>query len=405
MIERTISKRFLSLSDDFKILLLTGSRQVGKTTLLKMLREDSRSYITLDNKASLDLAKDDPEAFFILNPPPCMIDEVQRAPELFLKIKELVDASDKKNQVWLTGSQKPRLMKHVSDTLAGRVCEIDMYPLSQAEKQGNPYRPSFYPKFDGAKPSSWEYMETMENVLLGGYPEMLSVKKENRSDWLASYISTYLLGDILDEDDDLIDILDFRRLLHVLAARTAQELNYSAIASETGLSNYKVKKLVTLLESYGIIFLLPPYSGNTLKSIVKTPRMYFTDSGLCSALLGIEDPEGFLKHPLAGRIFESYVVSELIRNARNNGDYANFYFYREENKGKSTGPAEIDLIKEKGGIDYPIEIKLNATPVKKMARWFDAIPEEKRGMGTIVCMGKEKTLLSKDILVLPVSMI
>ena len=234
---------------------------------------------------------------------------------------------------------------------------------------------------------------------------MLSIKKENRSDWLASYISTYLLGDILDEDDELIDILDFRRLLHVLAARTAQELNYSAIASETGLSNYKVKKLVTLLESYGIIFLLPPYSGNTLKSIVKTPRMYFTDSGLCSALLGIEDPEGFLKHPLAGRIFESYVVSELIRNARNNGDYANFYFYREENKGKSTGPAEIDLIKEKGGIDYPIEIKLNATPVKKMARWFDAIPEEKRGMGTIFCMGKEKTLLSKDILVLPVSMI
>ena len=130
MIERTISKRFLSLAEDFKVLLVTGSRQVGKTTLLKMLLDDLRNYVTLDNKASLNLAKEDPESFFILNPLPCLIDEVQRAPELFLKIKELVDSSDKKNQLWLTGSQKPRLMKHVSDTLSGRVCEIDMFPFS-----------------------------------------------------------------------------------------------------------------------------------------------------------------------------------------------------------------------------------------------------------------------------------
>ena len=405
MIERTISKRFLSLAEDFKVLLVTGSRQVGKTTLLKMLLDDLRNYVTLDNKASLNLAKEDPESFFILNPLPCLIDEVQRAPELFLKIKELVDSSDKKNQLWLTGSQKPRLMKHVSDTLSGRVCEIDMFPFFFSLKQGEPYRQSFYPEFDVRKPSPWEYIETIENIVIGGYPEMLSVKMENRADWLASYISTYLLGDILDEDESLIDILDFRRLLQVLAARIAEQLNYTAIASETGLSVYKVKKLVSLLVSYGIIFLLPPYSGNTLKTIVKTPRMHFTDSGLCCALLGIEDSGSFLKHPLAGRIFESYVVSEMIRNARNNGDYANFYFYREENKGNNTGPAEIDLLKEKGGIIYPFEIKLNATPVIKMSRWFDAIPDDRRGMGTIVCMSNEKTLLSKELLVLPVSMI
>ncbi len=405
MIERTISRRFLSLAEDFKVLLVTGSRQVGKTTLLKMLREESRRYITLDNNASLNLAKDDPEAFFIMNPCPCMIDEVQRAPELFLKIKEIVDSSDKKNQVWLTGSQKPRLMKHVSDTLAGRVVEVNMFPLSQAEKQDSPYRPSFYPHWDERQPSIWDYMETIGNIVQGGYPELISLKKENRADWFASYISTYLLGDILNEDGNLIDISSFQRFLKVLAARTAEQINFSAIASEADISSYKARNLVSLLVSYGIIFLLPPYSGNTLKTIVKTPRMHFTDSGLCCALLGIEDAEGFLNHPLSGRIFESYVVSEMIRNARNNGDYANFYFYREESKGKNTGSAEIDLLKEKGGIFYPIEVKMNATPCLKMAKWFGSIPEDKRGMGTIVCMHNEKTLLSKDTLVLPVSLI
>ena len=313
MIERTISRRFLSLAEDFKVLLVTGSRQVGKTTLLKMLREESRRYITLDNNSSLNLAKDDPEAFFIMNPCPCMIDEVQRAPELFLKIKEIVDSSDKKNQVWLTGSQKPRLMKHVSDTLAGRVVEVNMFPLSQAEKQDFPYRPSFYPHLDERRPAIWDYMETIGNIVQGGYPELISLKKENRADWFASYISTYLLGDILNEDGNLIDISSFQRFLKVLAARTAEQINFSAIASEADISSYKARNLVSLLVSYGIIFLLPPYSDNTLKTIVKTPRMHFTDSGLCCALLGIEDAEGFLNHPLSGRIFESYVVSEMIQ--------------------------------------------------------------------------------------------
>ncbi len=406
MIERTISKRFISLSQDFKVLIATGARQVGKTTLLNQLKTADRSYVTLDSRPALDLARNDQEMFFILNPVPCIIDEIQRAPELMLKIKETVDSDSRKSQIWLTGSQKPRLMKHVSETLAGRVVEIEMFPLSQAEKQGNPYRPSFYPSFDGKAPSVWDMKETLGNVVLGGYPELQFIQPGSRADWFSSYISTYLLGDIRSSENNVdIDIDDFHRLLRILAARTAEPINYSSIAAEAGISAYKIKMLISRLASYGIIYLLPPYSGNTLKSIVRTPRMHFTDTGLCCHLLGIEDADGLLKHPLAGRIFESYAVGELIRNARNNGDFAQFYFYREELMKKGAEEPEIDLIKEKSGVLYPIEIKLNATPVLGMARWFERLPEDRRGMGTIVCMGKEKTMLSRDVLVMPVSMI
>ena len=250
----------------------------------------------------MELAKNDQELFFLLNPVPCIIDEIQRAPELMLKIKEIVDSDSRKNQIWLTGSQKPRLMKHVSEPLAGRG-GIEMFPLSQAEKQGEPYRASFYPSFEGKAPAVWEAKETKGNIVLGGYPELQFISAENKADWFGSYISTYLLGDIRNSEESVdIDINDFYRLLRVLAARTAEPINYTSIADESGISAYKVRILVSLLISYGIIYLLSPYSSNTLKSIVKTPRMHFTDTGLCCHLLGIEDVDGFLKHPLAGRI-------------------------------------------------------------------------------------------------------
>lgn len=232
----------------------------------------------------------------------------------------------------------------------------------------------------------------------------MELRRENRADWFASYISTYLLGDIRTEGEEG-DENEFLHFLRILASRNADTINYTAISSEANMSSYRVKKLISLLVSCGIIFALSPYSGNTLKTIVKTPRMYFTDSGLYCYLLGIGDVKGFLAHPLAGRIFESYAVSEMIRNARNNGDYSPFYFLREETKNSKYGSAEIDLIKEKNGMLYPIEIKLNASPTAAMAKWFSAIPEAKRGMGTIICMHKERTMLSRSLLVMPVSMI
>ena len=155
MLKRTIEKRIISYLEDFKVILATGSRQIGKATLFKSMMEKDRSYVTLDNSQDLTLAKTDSEAFFVIHPLPTLIDEVQRAPELFLKIKELVDQRDDKNLIWITGSQKPRLMKKVGETLAGRVVEVDMYPLSQAEKQQDPYRPSFYPAFDKEEEAPW----------------------------------------------------------------------------------------------------------------------------------------------------------------------------------------------------------------------------------------------------------
>ena len=302
MITRTISKRIESLSKNFKVLSLTGARQVGKTTLLKSLKEPQRETVSLDNSVENELALNDPNAFFTLHKTPLLIDEVQRAPSLTLKIKEIVDSDDCKNQIWLTGCQKPKLKKNVSDSLAGRVAELEMYPLFIAEKQGEPFRSSFYPAFNAVEEAKWNYRETLLNVVLGGYPELQNIREENRNDWFRSYISTYLLSDIKDEIGD-IDELTFSTFLQVLAARTATGINYSAIASDVGMSAYKCKQLLSLLYECGIVFLVPPYSRNTLKSVVKTPRLHFVDSGLCCHLLGINSVEGFLAHRLRGEIF------------------------------------------------------------------------------------------------------
>ena len=405
MLERTVSKKIQSYFIDFKVILASGARQVGKTTLLQSMIENDRSYVTLDRYQDLSLARNDPEAFFSLYKLPCMIDEVQRAPELFLKIKELVDSSPEKNQVWLTGSQKPQLMKHVSETLAGRVVEVDVFPLSQSEKQRDPYRPSFSPSFETQIPAPWNYKETIENVIIGGYPQVFTMRKENRNAWFNSYINTYLLGDIKSEIKEM-DEVQFLKILRILASRVGSSINYSGLSQEAGISAYMIQKIVNLLISYKIIFLLEPYSGNTMKSLVKTPKMYFVDSGLCCHLLGITSIDGFISHQLSGFIFESYVISEIIRNARNNDDYSQFYFYREEGKrrkDKDTNIAEIDLIKKTEGKLYPIEIKLSATPTVDMAKHFDSLNTSE--MGTIICLNPRKTLLGKNLLVMPISLI
>ena len=196
MIHRTIEKRIKSLTEDFKILFATGARQVGKTTLLKAMKEEERSYVNLDDTASLDMAKNDPTSFFLLHPVPCYIDEVQRADELFIPMKKIVDENNQNNQIWITGSQKPKLKKKVGDTLSGRAAEIEIYPLSQAEKQGCYDREEFFPLFTKEETALWTYQETLENIILGGYPALQTIKEENRSTWFRSYINTYLLGDI-----------------------------------------------------------------------------------------------------------------------------------------------------------------------------------------------------------------
>ena len=233
---------------------------MGKTTILKTLKEDERSYVTLDNQVDMELAQSDPNSFFLLHPVPCFIDEVQRAEELFIPMKKIVDESGKNKQIWITGSQKPLLSKRVGDTLSGRVVELNMYPLSQAEKQKEPYRKSFYPSFDSQEKSHWAYVETLENIVKGGYPALQNISPENVDIWFKSYINTYLLGDIRNEIQGM-DTLTFTKILKILAARTATALNCSAIAEESGLSQRRVKQIVDLLQSCSLITLLPAYSG------------------------------------------------------------------------------------------------------------------------------------------------
>lgn len=399
MIIRSLEFHLPAASKYFKSMLVTGPRQVGKTTLLKHIAEPERHYVSLDNKENRNLAISDEELFYANNPFPLLIDEVQRAPNLFLKLKEEIDNTpDSKNLVWITGSQKIRLMNNVSDTLAGRILLVDMYGLTQAEKHNDPQRPVFLPAFEGPVESEIRINNVLDEIIEGSFPESFQFPAKERSLWFTSYIQTYMERDL----PDILDVKDrdaFTRFLHITALRTGQELNYVSIANEVKVSDKTIRSWITALESYGLIYILKPYHSNAEKRLVKTPKLYFMDTGLCCHLCGIRNRDELMKSRLAGAIVETYAVSEIIKSYANNLEELNICFYRDSEQ------HEIDLIIENGGKLHPIEIKMNATPTADMAKNFRFIPDEIRGMGAIVCLSNRKYLIRKDTIVMPIQML
>ena len=371
--QRTIATSVKKASELFKVVLITGPRQVGKTTLLRSLMEKDRAYVSLDDPFALALAKNDPEAFFQKYKLPILIDEVQRAPELFIHIKRLVDEIDKKGQVWITGSQIFSLMQGVSDSLAGRVAVLSLLGFSQAEKQNDCERELFTPEMGG---------ETQRKI------------------FFTSYISTYLERDVR-EITNVQDLTTFANFMKILASRTSQVLNYSDIANNLHITVPTVKRWVSVLETTGLIVLLYPYSRNVSQRSIKSPKLYFTDTGLCSFLLG-EDLTGsmLMNMSYSGALFENYVVSEVYKSFYHHGRVPNLYFYRSENNTK-----KIDLVLEARGKVHPIEIKQSSNPDIKMTKAFELIDEKVRGRGCIICNCSEVHPLSKDVVAIPVSYI
>lgn len=384
-IKRDIEERVKKINETFLVMLVTGPRQVGKTTILRELSEKNRKYVTLDDFANRQLAKEDPKTFLSKYKPPVIIDEVQYAPELFSYIKMYVDEKKEYGKIWLTGSQAFHMMKNVSDSLAGRVCIIQLYGLSNSEIKG--YENEIFTlDFDELikreeKRKIMDLSETYEMIFRGSKPVLYVNEKIERDDFYASYINTYITRDVRDLTQ-VADENTFYKFLTVIAARTSKELNYKDISNEIGVTEPTVKQWVSVLISSGIVYLLEPYYNNRIKRAIKTPRLYFMDTGLCAYLTKWSDKEVLEAGAMSGAFFETWVVSELVKNYYNSGKRPPFYYYRDKD-GK-----EIDLIIEQNGTLYPIEIKKSGTPKRNAIKHFSVLEKTdmKVGSGGVICL-------------------
>ncbi|MCF0228153.1 MAG: ATP-binding protein [Parasporobacterium sp.] len=403
LIPRTIEETVRNISSTFPVLLLTGPRQVGKTTLLESILEPGRKKVSLDNMTARSLAKEDPELFLQRYAPPVMIDEIQYAPELLPYIKILVDERKQCGDFWLTGSQMFRMMKDVSETLAGRVGIIPMQGLSNSEIQGNHFHafsvnPSeLMDRMAVASPMG--LMDIFDRIYRGSMPRLYEIDSINTDIYFESYIDTYLSRDIRDLRQ-VGDLTAFLKFIKIIAARTATNVNYEAIAGEAGISAPTAKQWLSILVSSGLVILIEPYSNNVLKRVVKAPRMYFMDTGLCAHLMGWSSGTVLEGSAMSGAFFETWVVGEIYKSYLNTGKRPPMYFYRDSNK------KEIDIILYQDGILNPIEVKKNSAP-KDAVRNFSVLkPLEKAsneenvflntgqlkaevGTGAVICMAKD----------------
>ncbi len=404
-IERSIEQLIKKTVSTFKVVLLTGARQVGKTTTLNHLfGENEYHYVSLDDFNELEIAKRDPKAFFLNHPGKLIIDEIQYAPELFREIKFRVDQKDDYGQYILTGSQTFSLMQGVTESLAGRVGIISFPSLSLREMLQDPFNKPMIPNNDylKAERKALQGLELWRKIHRGSLPELTKEPKLDNQQYYATYLSTYIERDVrsITNVQDLGLFFDFIR---VLAARVAQLVNYSEMAKELGINERTVKAWMTILEASGLIKLIQPYSNNQLSRIIKTPKVYFMDTGLVAYLLLWKDPETMMKGAMSGAIFENFAISEIIKSYYNAGIiHLPIYFYRDRDQ------KEMDLIIEDSGVLYPIEIKQTASPNPNMAKHFKLLEKAEGytiGNRMILCQVEKRYYLTEDLIAYPVGAI
>ena len=407
-IPRAISDILKSRVKNSKCTLIVGARQVGKSTLVKReFPEFNRS--NFDDRLTRVQAKEEPKLFFLNNPCPLFIDEVQKESSILEEIKLKVDDSDERGQFILSGSQKLELMKGVSESLAGRVSVYELSGLSLRELHQIRFNSPFVPKEEYIKERELElkdYDNIWEIIHRGSYPELYDIERDWQ-EYYSSYVATYLERDI----HELIaaDSITFTKFLTAVAARTGEMLNYKNIAGDVGVSEQTIKNWISILERTGIVFLLQAYSAGVLNRAIKTPKIYFRDTGLACYLTRWLTADALKNSAVAGNIFETFVVSEILKSYSNAGkDYRfNIFYYRGKDK-NTFGENEIDLIIEEDGILYPVEIKMSGNPKASMGatnQVLDKIPDKKRGMGIILCLIDKKTYLRENLLALPLEYI
>lgn len=383
-IKRALESKIKYLSEHFPVVMVCGARQVGKTTLLKKFAESNSDikYITLDYPRVRQLAREDPELFLQQYSTPVIIDEIQYAPELLPYIKIKADESKEKGIYFLTGSQMFHMTDKVSESLAGRVGILSMYSMSRAEIEGRESRPFLPSDIRDVTPQD-NINDIFSKILKGGMPGVVSDPDMNTEDFYGSYLQTYIERDIRN----LVNIQNegkFLRFISCLAARTGQEVNLDDISKDVEIDRKTADGWLSVLVSSGLVILLNPYSGNTIKRIVKRPKMYFMDTGLACYLSMWNNSRALEISAMAGAMFETYVISEIIKGYVNNGiDVRSRLFYYRDNNGK-----EIDLLILDNGKLYPVEIKKSADPGKTALKNFSvlsSLPEE-TGEGAVLCM-------------------
>lgn len=404
-IARNLEKVVLEVTKEYPVVLVTGPRQVGKTTMLQKLMEGTdRNYVSLDDLNERNLAKTDPEMFLQLHKPPILIDEVQYAPELFVYIKIHVDKYHNAGDFWLTGSQVFKLMSGIQESLAGRVAVLSLTSLSQAEICGGEMQPFI---LDIEKLSARRKERTAADtgvifdwIFRGSMPAIVSEKNSNSRIFYSSYLTTYIERDVR-EVSDAIDSLTFLHFITAVAARCGQILNIAEIARDADINQKQAKNWLGVLETLGLIFYLHPYSNNMLKRLVKTPKLYFYDTGLVCYLTKWSSAETLQSGAMNGAILENYVVAEIRKTYLNCGKDPYMYYYRDKDA------REIDIILEHDGVLNPIEIKKSANPGSELIKVFKLLDKSsaKRSKGAVVCMKPELSAIDRENYIIPVWMI
>lgn len=396
-ITRLLEKTLKSAVTSFPAVFIGGPRRSGKTTLSKTFFK-RYNYVLLDEADVRSLAIEDPRGFLEKYPPPVIIDEIQNAPNLLPYIKARIDENKKPGQWVIAGSQQWTLMKGISETLAGRIAILHLYPFSLAEEQKMP-RPhlsaaeAFLKDLIQAKKIPANSIPLGRWLLEGGYPEVVLNEKVSRKLWFSSYLQTYIDRDIrgLIKQSNLHD---FERFIRLLAARTAQELNCSTLSRDIGVSVPTIKSWLTLFEASGLIFFLIPYHKNFGKRIIKAPKCYFMDTGLACYLTGIQEEDHVLQGPMAGPLFETACVSQFYKRFSALADPCSLYYYR------STDGLEVDLLIETGKRIYPVEMKLSSTvdygKAKSLLKWIE-ISKIKDVPGLVISSSRQLGLIGKNV--------
>lgn len=403
---RTLESFARTAAGQFPVLLVTGARQVGKTTFLRHLSEPERTYVSLDDALVLDLPKRDPALFLQRFRPPLLIDEIQYAPELLPYIKMEADAAHDAGLFWLTGSQQFHLMKGVSESLAGRVAVVQLLGFSRREMIGQaaeskPFVPTAADIAAGERSGGrLELRELYQLIWRGAYPAIALNDEMDRDLFYGSYVQTYLQRDVRDLAR-VGDEMKFVRFLRVAAARTGQILNITEFARDADIAVNTAKSWLSIMQASGIVYLLEPYHNNLGKRLIKAPKLYFLDTGLCAYLTEWSSPETLEAGAMSGAILETWVISELLKGYWHNGKQPPFYYYRDKDK------KEIDLLIVRDGTIYPLEIKKTASPSIADARSFGALA--KLGMpvgpGGVICLAQQSLPLSESVTSIPVSVL
>jgi uncharacterized protein len=403
---RTIREPWLKASREFPVLLLTGPRQVGKTTFLQHVREKGRNYVTLDDPGIKALANDDPELFLQRFPPPVLIDEIQYAPRLLPYVKMAVDAARMPGAFWLTGSQQFQMMKGVSETLAGRVAIVNMLGFSSRERHKLDLDvPPFLPTAKSIAQREQSAAKAglagvLKDIWRGAFPALVAGPVKNRDVFYSSYLQTYLQRDV----KDLAQVgseAGFVRFLKACAARTGQLLNLSELARDTDVAVNTAKSWLSVLQASCQVFLLPPYHTNVTKRLVKAPKLYFLDTGLCAYLTEWSTPQTLEAGAMAGAIFETHVLAEILKSWWHRMKTPHLYYFRDRDG------REIDFLLVQDQRLFPVEAKKSATLRSEWAQPFASLKRLSKGRveGGVVCLAPQALPLGVNMTAIPVGLI